>query len=217
MVIIYLDNTKNELHICSPNEKTRIVAINDPNLADFIPNDDIVYVDSAHYITKAQFIAWLTSKPTNEQEQHNDINTEWDPFKVASNTKSNVSGPSQTKNPHRKYFHCTNPGTVIIDDIKTKKYPEGLILSGKWQFVAIDEVGQDDLDESMKYKFLLAKNKIEIVDQKYVDANKHRQSKISPKEKALDAILVPIGQKAHAVADAGGLDFNSSVMEIEVE
>ena len=59
MVIIFYDSEKNVIYLCTEREKMRILPVDEPNLLSHIPNDDILYVQNAHFITKNQFHQWM--------------------------------------------------------------------------------------------------------------------------------------------------------------
>ena len=94
----------------------------------------------------------------------------------------------------------------MIEDISTRRYPQGIQLKGKWDFIAVDDIGEDILKESNHFRILKQKGKIEVVDGNYVKRNEHKiKMKVSPSEAALDAILVPPDVKAHAAASGDGI------------
>jgi len=59
MIIIFYDANNEQVYICTEHEKMKIIHMEDPRLLDYIPNDDILYVEDAHFITKGQFTEWL--------------------------------------------------------------------------------------------------------------------------------------------------------------
>ena len=69
--------------------------------------------------------------------------------------------------------------------------------------------GQEVLEESMHFRTLITKKKIEIVDEQYVAEHQHKsKNKRSPTEDQLNAILVPANIKAENVemqGDDGGI------------
>ncbi len=186
MVIIFFKASENKLYICSEYEKTKVISASDPNIFAYIPDDDILYVESAHKVTKQQFCQWLSGNCQTPQK---------------------ITRP---KSIQKQYFiHPAHNGTVLIEDIKIPhtKHAQGIQLNGKWDFISVKEAGgQEVLEESMHFRTLLAKNKIEIVDEQYVIEHQHKKrDKKSPTESSLDAILVPVGIKAKEV-EANGTD-----------
>lgn len=179
MIIVFFDIKKKKLHICSENEKTRVIGIDEPDIIDYIPNDDILYVENAHFLTRQQFAQWIN--------------------------KGVSSSPKKQKPTKQRYFiHPRHNGAIRLQDIHTEKYPEGVQMIGKWDFIPVDEIGEDVLDDSANFRWALAKGKIEIVDSNYVKENIHKKYKqVSPAEAALDSILVPADIKADAAATAG--------------
>lgn len=212
MVIIFYDASDDKLYICTETDKTKVISLNDPNIMDYIPNDDILYVENAHFLTKQQFGDWLSGDM--------EINSEQD------NQESSALQDSYTQHKHadvqskkKFYIHPVHNGTIQILDIITPKFPNGISLHGKWHFVAIDDVGEDVLEESQHFKTLLAKGKIEVVDTEYVKQHIHKQKrKVSPSEAALNAILVPADIKAEVAASQGGIrGTDMDIPEIFVE
>lgn len=213
MIIVFYDANSNKLHICSPTDKTRIISKNDPDLMSYIPNDDILYVTNGHYFTKQQFFNWLTGKMSIKSEPGDEIMSSGPSRHMGLLQDGHIhSGQKQSQAPsNKKYLHCKNPGSVLIEDIQTDKFPEGCIaLHGKWQFIDVDTIGGiETLESSPFYRVLLKRGKIEIVDETYVQQHKHKANvKVSPSEQALNKILVPDGTPGTAdkVAEAGGIE-----------
>ena len=210
MIVIFYDQDEGKIYICSPVSATKAVDIQDPNLMDYIPNDDILYVTNAHYYTKQQFMDYLSGDTVSE---------------MSVDETAPVSAPAQGTNidtSNRKFIHPTANGTILIEDINTPKFPAGVALNGKWHFVAVDEIGEEVLNDSIFFRLLKKKGKVEIVDMEYVKKNAHKiKNKKSPAELALDRILIPSGIPGTAgkVADAGGLGYagGDEAIEIEVE
>lgn len=213
MIIIFYNANKEQIHICTEHDKMRIVSIDDPHLMDYIPNDDILYVEDAHFITKEQFKEWLQGdmdlgpEPYDEEgvsrftgllgPQYQPGDSHHQMQKMAQQTAPSSPGAQKF------YLHPTSPGTIRIEDIQTSQFPEGIQLSGKWHFIDVDIIGEDTLLESSHFQVLLGKGKVEIVPESYVQANKHKQKKkVSPAQAALDAILVPADVKAETAASS---------------
>jgi len=234
MIIIFYDANKEQVYICTEHEKTKVVHIEDPHLLDYIPNDDILYVEDAHFITKEQFGKWLQGDlelvkdvPKKEVNKFTgllkDKDCPWSPHnQIQDMSQEDVS--ASTPGTPKFYLHPTSNGTVLIEDIRTKQFPEGIRLNGKWHFVSIGVIGEEVLTNSSNFQILLGKGKVEIVPESYVQANKHKQkNKVSPAQAALDAILVPVGIKAEAAASdgwnapGGGGSGGDMAMEILVE
>jgi hypothetical protein len=117
----------------------------------------------------------------------------------------------------KQYLHPASNGIIVIDDINTVKYPRGVRMKGKYDFIPINEIGEDVLTNSAIFRSLLKAKKIEIVDEEYVKKNLHKtMRKISPADAALDKILVPSGVRAEAVAENGGLDTSEDQGNISV-
>ena len=214
MIILFYDEGEGKLHICSPNDKTKIVDIDDPNVMDNIPNDDLLFVTNGEWFEKRQFREYLEGRMELENSEppltHHTGPSRFAGFmndnrtaKVPVSTQTKPSGPREKK----WYIHPTSAGTVRIEDVQTKDEPQGVQMNGKWDFRDIEKLGgMDILEESNWIKVLLAKHKIEVVSDEYYEANKHKfKAKVSPTERALNDILVPVGMKAEDVADHGGL------------
>jgi hypothetical protein len=224
MIIIFYDANKEQIYICTENEKTKIIRIEDPSLLDYVPNDDILYVEDAHFITKGQFAEWLQGDlelvkdiPENEVSRFTgllgDRNQPWD----AHNQIQKIAQAPASPGVHKYYLHPTANGTILIEDIQTPQFPEGIRLNGKWHFIAVDVIGEETLMDSSHFQVLLGKGKVELVPESYVQANKHKQkTKISPAQAALDAILVPADVKAETAASsdwaASGGDMAPEIM-----
>ena len=172
MVIIFYDATDDKIYICSETEKTKVLNISDENLLDYVPNDDILYVQSGHYITKKQFGDWLNG----QMELEGDLVYDYPSTSRFSPNQSGSPVPQQAQasqplgpEQQRYYIHPTANGTILVEDIRTDKYPHGLHLNGKYHFIPIDDIGEDLLDESPFFRTLLAKGKLEVVDQAFVN------------------------------------------------
>lgn len=221
MIIIFYDANKDDVYICSDKERTKIISIDDPDLMSHIPNDDILYVQNAHFITKKQFGDWLSGESSIVEEE------EYEPHRFTGFMDEDaVREPSVVRDPENPYkgslfIHPKHNGTIIINDISTPKYPNGVQMNGKWDFIPIDHLGGEGiLEESQFFKGLLAKGKIEVVDYEYVKKNKHKKHQKSLKDVALDAIIVKDDRSgaAESVAAAGGIHASDSgVIEIFVE
>lgn len=222
MIIIFYDANKEEIHICSDKERTKIISINDPDILCHIPNDDILYVQNAHFVTKKQFGDWLSGELSLTEEVH-------EPHRFTGfmnddiPKEPNVSDftPQDSDSQYRRSFfiHPKHNGTIIINDLVTDKYPNGLQMNGKWDFIPIDYLGGEEiLEESRLFKNLLAKGKIEVVDYEYVKKNQHKKHQKSRRDVALDAIIVKDDRRgaAESAATAGGIN-DSDVIPIFVE
>lgn len=214
MTIIFFQNEK--LYICAEGETMKIVSRDDPNILNLIPdNDDVIYVQNAHLIRKDQFGEWLRGEV--------DFYTPYqDMQELNTGSRARPSGTEQsyfqqyeqnqytnTPDPNRLFIHPVHNGTVRIEDIKTQRFPYGVELNGKWDFLPLEEIGEDAVDESIHLRTLLAKGKIEIVREDFVRKNQHKKRQMSSADAALDAILVHDDKQgaAMAVASAGGVQY----------
>ncbi len=227
MIIIFYDANKDEVHICSEKERTKIISVDDPDILSHIPNDDILYVQNAHFVTKRQFGDWLNGELSLAEEEkyepHRFTGFMSDDIVREPNVTDSVS--QDPENPYKRslFIHPKHNGTIIINDLVTEKYPNGVQMNGKWDFIPIDYLGGEDvLEESRFLKNLLAKGKIEVVDYEYVKKNKNKKHQKSRADAALDAIIVKDDRSgaAESVAAAGGIggsQSGSDVIEIFVE
>ncbi len=212
MVIIFYDSESEKIYICTERDKMKTVAIGDPDILSHIPNDDILYVENAHYITKKQFGDWLQgdvdfSSAETDLHRHYGFLDEGPP-----NTTSEELKQAASKYANSMFVHPAHNGTILIEDIKTDRYPNGIQLNGKWDFLPVDAVGGFEiLEESNHYNILLAKGKIEVVDFNYVKKNINKKKQVSRADAALDAILIKDDKRgaAEAVATSGGINPNS--------
>lgn len=215
MVIVFYDANAEKLYICTENEKTRIVEVDDPNIMDYIPNDDILYVQNAHFVTKSQFSDWLAgdmdfAEPDGEREVSRLTGLFDSEYRKGPYTQLDAAPKAG-----RLYIHPTANDSVRIEDIP--EFPEGIQLNGKYHFIPVDKIGEDNLAASRHFQLLRAKGKLEIVDEVYVQANKHKTArKMSPAQAALDSILVPADIKAEAAAGGAWHAKPSSDEPIEI-
>lgn len=209
MTIIFLHPKSKKLYICTETEVTRVVTLDDPDLLKYIPNDDILYVENGHIIQKDQFATWLQGGVIEEPLQKNlgadfDTGFRFNTREGATADRTPQRTTSTAADPNRLYIHTTNPGTVLIDDIQTERFPEGIELNNKYQFVSINSIGEDVLEESHKFRWLMAKNKVEVVNEIYVKKHQHKQKTRSAADRALDAILIKNDRRGSAWAAAEG-------------
>lgn len=178
MVIIFYSEDE-KLYICSTKNGVKVVDQNDPDIMDYIPNETIYYVQDAHKVTPKQFEKWIAGE-SNPIDNHEHAEEEFLPSTFAG----------------RKYIRLKADGSLTLADIRTKRFPEGVTLNGKWDFIAVDAIGEEELEESNHFRLAFAKNKIEYVDEQYVQKHKHkRNKKRSPREDALERTLIPTGMK----------------------
>jgi hypothetical protein len=209
MVIIFYDAEKEQIYLCTERDKMKILSIDDPGIKDHIPNDDILYVQNAHFITKKQFGDWLEgSGPDFASEPHRFtgfLDEESAPYSPTAEAMHEAA----TKYEHSKFIHPAHNGAIHIADLKTPKFPNGVELVGKYDFLCVDDVGGfDNLEESLHYRTLLAKGKIEVVGYDYVKKHYGKKKTTSRADAALDAILIKGDARgtAEAVAAAGGIE-----------
>lgn len=207
MVIIFYDADKEQIYICTEREKMKSISISDPDLLTYIPNDDILYVQNAHFITKKQFGEWLDGEGETFDEPHRFTGflEESTPYSPTAEKMHEAA----SKYEHSKFLHPAHHGAIFIPDIKTPKYPNGVELVGKYDFVAVEELGGfDNLEESLHFRTLLAKGKIEVVGYEYVKKHYGKKKMVSASDAALDRILIKNSThgSAESVAAEGGID-----------
>jgi len=221
MVIIFYDPEKESIYICTEREKMKIIPVDDPNLLSHVPNDDILYVQNAHFITKRQFQQWLEGEAELEAEPHrftgflDESTPEYTPDVEKLAKASQMYAGS-------KWLHPAHNGAIHIPDVQNEKYPHGLEMVGKFDFIPVDSVGGfEALEESALFRSLLAKGKIEVVGYDYVKKHYGKKKQTSASDAALDAILIKndVRGSAEAAAAGGGIDTHdpSGVVEFLVE
>lgn len=203
MVLIYYDNSKEKIYICTEESEMKCVDAKDPDILNYIPNDDITYVQSAHIVNKQQFSDWLNGSLVLENISINEQEYE---------TKS----VSASVSPHigKLFIHPTRDGGITIPSIQTKRFPDGLIMMTRWDFIPLDEIGGEEaLTDNIFLKTLLKNKKIEKVNYDFILANKDKISKslnTSLSDEALDKIIVKDYKSGSArkVARSGGLAYD---------
>ncbi len=214
MVIIFYDAQNEKIYICTEYDKMKSFEPNDPDLISYIPNDDILYVQNAHFITKQQFTEWIQGNNTlldTVPEQNNAIQNS------NSETAPAITQPPTYAN--SAWIHPAHHGAILLPDVKNSQFPEGVALNGKWDFLPVDALGGFEiLEESMHYRSLLAKGKIEVVDYEYVKKNRSKNKRVSAVDAALDSIIVKDATPGSAmnVAALGGLNPSSDSGAVEI-
>jgi len=213
MVIVFYDSDKEQVYICTEREKMKSISINDPDILTYVPNDDVLYVQNAHFITKKQFGEWLEG----DGEDFND-----EPHRFTGIMAEPTSSPNAEKmhdaaqkyaNSH--FLHPTHNGAILIADLKTPKYPNGVEMVGKYDFIPVEDLGGFDiLEESLHYKVLLNKGKIEVVDYNYVKKHYGKKKIVSAADAELERILIKGDSSgtAESVAAAGGIGGESNAL-----
>ncbi len=218
MVIIFYDANARKIHICTEHDRTKVIDIDDPRIMDYIPNDDILWVQDAHFVTKQQFGSWLMGDNSFVEDDDHEV-TRFTGFLSRCSDPSSMSQtklrandpPSSTSN--KLYIHPTANGAIRIEDVHSGKFPDGIELVGKWDFLPIDDISEE-LEESYGFKVLLGKGKIEIVDERFYQANKHKaKKKVSPAQMSLDSILVPADIKAATMSSSASSNWDADTDE----
>lgn len=208
MVIIFYDSDSERVYICTERDKMKVLSIDEPDLLSQIPNDDILYVQNAHFVTKKQFGDWLEGDSTifEEEEPHRFTGFLNEPTNYSPTVEKMQEAANKYQ--HSKFIHPSHNGAIHIADIKTPKYPNGIELVGKYDFLPVDDVGGfGTLEESIHFRTLLAKGKIEVVGYDYVKKHYGKKKAVSASDAALDKILIKSDTRgtAESVAAAGGI------------
>ena len=181
--ILFYDSVANVIRFCDPERGLFTFKLNSQKLLD-LSDTYMAYIESAHLLSQKQFLLWL--------------NSGWEP-------QSKIKELTNKPKVKQKYIHPVNNGTILIEDIKTGDEP--LKLSGQYHFIPIDSIGEDRLKASVNYQILLKKGKIEIVDEEYVEANKHKYKT----QASLNSTL-PVG----SVSDFLDQEENSDIPTINI-
>ena len=194
MVIIFFDSTDDSFLVATDKEPLRKYFRD--AIQEVIPEDDILYVANAHIMTRQQFIGFLDGSY--------DISLGHDPAPAQAHQVAPAARPKS----NRRYLHTTANAPTILGDIRTDRFPEGVVLQNKYQFIPLDMIGQDALDQSAQLKIAIQKKRIEIVDDEFVQKNMHKaRMQGSFRDSELNRILVPAGSSAEMVAADGGLPY----------
>jgi len=157
MIVIFYDSQNRMVHICNPNKGLISLKENNKKIMNILPEIELALVESADLMTRKQFSKWLESDlPLKKETKFEN--------KPKENKKINVQN---------KYIHTVHDGTVLVEDILISGTP--LKLKGKYHFVPINSFGGESaLENSVFYRTLLKKNKVELVDEEFVEKNKHK-------------------------------------------
>jgi hypothetical protein len=209
MVLIFYDAEEEVIRICTDNQKMKTIRVDDPELLSYIPNEDILYVSKAQYITKTQLEDWLNGTAMPEvNEPIRQGNSYIEPDVDYSNSQ---------------WIHPAHNGYICIEDIKTSRFPNGLEMDGKYDFINVEILGGlGVLNKSAQFRGFLNQGKIKVADYEYVKKHQSKNTKfLSGKDRNLDRILVPANRSAVSVAENGGIrddDFDGEddfLVEIE--
>lgn len=208
MVIVFYDSEKEQIYICTEREKMKTISINDPDILTHVPNDDVLYVQNAYFITKRQFGEWLEGNgEILNDEPHRFTGFMEEPTPYSPIVEKMQEAASRYE--HSKFIHPVHNGAILISDVHTEKYPNGVELVGKFHFIPLDDIGGEDiLEGSAIFRSLLAKGKIEVVGYDYVKKHYNKKKMVSAADAELEKILIKSSThgSAEAVAAAGGID-----------
>lgn len=199
MTIIFYDSDNEQIYVCTETERMKIVSLDDPNLLDYLPNNDILYVKTGQFMTKSEFsdlVNGVSELPSNEED-------------CEFVSSENMTGlESDYKN--SLYIHPRHNGTILIQDLpNTSELPGGILeLNGKYDFKCIDFLGgQKIFDQSAQYRSLVRIGKIKVVDYDYMKRNVTKKHNVSARDLAADRILIKddVHGTAEKMAASGGM------------
>lgn len=205
MVIVFYDCANKSILIASEQYPLKSYPVDTPNIAQHIPNDDILYIQSGAYYTKQQFINVLYDKVDEADREHEAMQPRryQQQYPQQPNPQERYAVSDE---PIRHYVHATKHGTVVINDIMQRSGADralgGLRLEGRWHFVPLDSIDQEEIKKSHEFQSLLKMKRIEIVDSNYIREHQGEISQFNAQtaaERALDSILVPADIKADDV------------------
>lgn len=184
MTMVFFNTTENMYYIFSETGSRKV---NKETLMKIVPTEDIFYVRDAYIFGKEQFLDFISGKMKTQETDDFD-----------SGFRFNTAPQEEKGDPNRLYIHTTRAGTVRIEDITSKDFPDGIQLNGKYHFIPVSVIGEKNLEESRQFKHLIGKGKIEIVSEEYVKKNQHKGNSTSRRERELNAIIVPDDRRGAA-------------------
>ncbi len=179
MTMVFFNSSENMYYIFS---ETGSKKVNKDTLLKTVPEEDIFYVKDAYIFGKEQFIDFVSGNKKFQTQEADDFD---------SGFRFNNQPQTEQADPNKLYIHTTRAGTVRIEDITSKDFPDGIQLNGKYHFIPVNLIGEHNLEESRQFKHLMAKGKIEIVSEEYVKKNRHKGNSTSRRERELNSIIVP--------------------------
>ena len=216
MIIVFYESEKNVIHLCTKTG-IKILSVQDFSFLSKIPNDeDILYVQDACFIDKKQLQKLFKITGTDSSSlELNRFTGLSDTLDDDNSIPTSLHSISETHNSsvYGKWLHPVHNGHILLADIKTPKYPTGLAMTGKYDFISVEELGGEEiLKESSFYRIALAKNKIELVDYDYVQKYSGKKKQTSLADKALDAIIIKNSThgSAEKVASEGGINVDAN-------
>ena len=124
MILIFYDAEEEIIRICSEDQKMKSIPADDPELLSYVPNEDILYVSKAQYITKTQLEGWLSGASIPEIEE---------PI-----SSKNFTIESDLDSSNGQWIHPAHNGYICIEDIQTSRFPTGLEMHGKYDFINVN-------------------------------------------------------------------------------
>ena len=214
MIIVFYESEKNVIHLCTKTG-IKILSVQDFRFLSQIPNDeDILYVQDACFVDKKQLqqLFKITENHSSEINRFTGLSETLDDDNSIPTSLHNIVS-SHNSSVYGKWLHPTSNGHISLADIKTPKYPNGLGMTGKYDFISVEELGGEAvLEESQFYKIALKKRKIELVDYDYVQKYSGKKKQSSFADKALDAIIIKNSAHgtAEKVAAEGGISVDAN-------
>jgi len=181
MDIIFYDAKTQMVYLCDTVVGLEMINPKNSKRFSLLP-ESIAFVESAKLLTKKQFANWLVSGIEPEIKK--------------------TTPPSSSS---AQYIHTKHDGTVLVEDIQIDGNP--LRLNGKYHFVSVDSIGKDRLEASVNFKILQKYDKVEFVDEDYVQANKHKY-----KPHVSSATTLPVGD----VKDFTTGEANDNIISIDL-
>lgn len=198
MVIIFYDCANKTILIATEQHPIKAYPLDTPNISQFIPNDDILYVETGSFYTKNQFVSVIYDKVSLADNSQ---------FPQHVESTASYHDQPRSNEPLRYFVHTTGMGTVVINDIKVSNSGDSrfdaLKLEGKWKFFPMDKISKEQLENSHEFRTLERMGKIEVVDTNYINAHREEISRYQAQtaaERELSSVLVPPDIKAEAAA-----------------
>ena len=198
MVIVYYDYTNNCIYLCSNKFPLKSMPLQSNILQLIDDNESILYVQNGSLISKKTLTSWLSG---NSPPDNSYVPTQPQPATQGA------------------YMHPAHNGVIVIEDILTDKFPHGVKMTHKWDFISVDEVGKEILESSAIFRSYVSKGKIKIVPYSYAKQHMHKKKRYkSPAEMAVESILIQDDRRGSAekTASSGGFYSSDDAIEIEV-
>lgn len=221
MVIVFYDSQAELLYVATSTEPIQSIRIDDVEALEEIPDDDVIYVQNAHILNKQQLIAWTKGEyqihtPVPAPSAHavtpaHAVGDQGHPAYPGYPQQDPAGMPGQPQpipGGNQEYIHTVADVPLVLGDIRTAEFPNGLVIQGKYDYIPINRIGKDVLEQSAHFRLAMKNKRIEIVNDDYVQKNAHKaKQKVRFQDSDLDRILIkdPTPGAAAGVAASGGL------------